>query len=92
MILFIYYKVPPSSDDSLVQKIRRMQTQLGDAFPGLHMRLMKRPALDAEGNETFMETYELERVDTALFRKTLDELVQTCELPIPRKNEYFIHQ
>jgi len=54
-------------------------------------RLMKRPEIGVEGRATWMETYELQDLDQSLFKSKLDALVAYNDLPVPRKNEYFVN-
>ena len=90
MNLFVYYKLIQSAHPNLPDRIRLMQAELNAQFPGLRCDLMKRPDLDVSGNETWMEIYSLADIDILEFRKTLDQLVNKYDLPLPRKNEVFI--
>ena len=91
MILVVYYKVDASVSDTTLPRIKHMQAQLAQSFPSLMARLMKRPEIDAEGRATWMETYELQNLDETLFKSKLDALVAYNDLPVPRKNEYFVN-
>ncbi len=90
MILYVYFKFVVRDEPAVPGAVRAMQGELRREFPQVLSRLMKRPDADAEGRETWMETYELRQVDLARFRERLDQLAVLHHLPQPRRNEVFV--
>ena len=90
MILYVYFKFVVRDAPAVLAGVLAMQDDLRREFPQVLSRLMKRPKSDAEGRETWMETYELRHVDLARFRERLDQLAVLHHLPQPRRNEVFV--
>ena len=90
MILYVYFKFMVQDDPAVPGAVRAMQADLGQEFPQALSRLMKRPDADAEGRETWMETYEMPQADLVRFRSRLDQLAVLYRLPQPRRNEVFV--
>jgi hypothetical protein len=90
MQLFVYYKFVPQDFPHLHAAITQLQLDVSNQFPGLKYRLSKRPALDEQGRETWMEQYDfLEELFDPLILKLNEEIAKLGSLP-KRANEVFI--
>jgi hypothetical protein len=90
MQLFVYYKFIPKDFPHLHAAIIQMQLNISNHFPRLIYRLSKRPALDDQGRETWMEQYDfLDEEFDLLMIKLNDEISKLGSIP-PRANEVFI--
>ena len=82
--LYVYYRVPQAQLAATVAAVRRVQTALAGAHPGLQAELLRRPEL-RDGEVTLMETYA-----GALTGAVLAAITQaTSALPQPRHSEHF---
>ena len=90
MILYVYFKFVMRDEPAVPGAVRAMQRDLRLEFPQVHARLLKRPQADADGRETWMETYELAPADLPQLRSRLDQLAVQYQLPQPRRNEVFV--
>ena len=88
--LFIYYKLLPS----LGSETRKSLTQLFDDVlkhhPGISLEVMKRPDLNSEGQETWMEIYRHKDGISEALIHDINTCAQKHGLPMPRKSEFFI--
>jgi hypothetical protein len=90
MILYVYFKFIVSDHPLVLKRIREMHAQLLLEFPGLVCDLLKRPLLDQDGKETWMEIYHGTAANQPEFNDRLVELAIKEDLPQPRRNEVFI--
>ena len=90
MQLFVYYKFVPQDFPHLHAAIMQLQLNVSSHFPSLKYRLSKRPTLDDQGRETWMEQYDFfdEEFDLLMI-KLNDEISKLGSIP-PRANEVFI--
>ncbi|MBN8489353.1 MAG: DUF4936 family protein [Burkholderiales bacterium] len=75
---FIYYRVDPSCEATVIEGARRLIALAAASCPGLHGQLMRRPAHDTPGGElTMMEIYRLpptlDVLAVSSLRRTLEE-------------------
>jgi hypothetical protein len=90
MQLFVYYKFVPQDYPHLHTAIIEMQLNVSNHFPGLKYRLSKRPALDDQGRETWMEQYDFfDEIFDLLMLKLNEEIAKIGSVP-QRANEVFI--
>jgi len=90
MQLFVYYKFVPQDFPHLHAAITQLQLNVSNHFPGLKYRLSKRPALDEQGRETWMEQYDFfHEIFDPLMLKLDEEIVKLGSVP-HRANEVFI--
>jgi hypothetical protein len=90
MQLFVYYKFIPQDFPHLHAAIIQLQLNVSTHFPELKYRISKRPNLDDQGRETWMEQYDFfhEMFDPLMLK--LNEEIATLG-PVPhRANEVFI--
>jgi hypothetical protein len=67
-----------------------MQLNISNHFPGLIYRLSKRPTLDDQGRETWMEQYDfVHEIFDLLMLKLSEEVAKLGSIP-HRANEVFI--
>ena len=90
MILYVYFKFVVQDEPAVPGAVRAMQDDLRREFPSVRARLLKRPEADAQGRETWMETYDLPHADLARFRSRLEQLAEFHQLPQPRRTEVFV--
>ena len=90
MNLYIYFKLITADYPLASRRIREMHDQLTLEFPGLVCELLKRPLVDQDGKETWMEVYRGEATEKPEFSERLEELVLKNGLPQPRRNEVFV--
>ena len=89
-VLFVYYKIDPLQQATLLALVKEFQQQVQTEWPGLTSELMQRPATSPEGLRTWMEIY---RHSDALSDQMLDgiaRLANQMQLPAPRLSEIFI--
>ena len=90
MHLFVYYKFIPADYPNLHTVINQLQTTVSNQFPGLQYKLLKRPNLDNQGRETWMEQYDFpDEIFDQLMIKINEETAKIEPTP-PRMNEVFI--
>ena len=90
MQLFVYYKFVPQNFPHLHAAITQLQLNISTHFPGLKYRLTKRPTLDDQGRETWMEQYDFfDEMFELLMLKLNDEIAKLGSVP-QRANEVFI--
>ncbi|MDP4909646.1 MAG: DUF4936 family protein [Burkholderiaceae bacterium] len=90
MQLFVYYKFIPKDFPHLHAAIIQMQLNISNHFPGLIYRLSKRPTLDDQGRETWMEQYDfVHEIFDLLMLKLSEEVAKLGSIP-HRANEVFI--
>ena len=90
MHLFVYYKFVPHEFPGLEGEIRALQKEIVQTFPNVKTGLLRRPAPNDKGQQTWMETYSLEADELELFEHELQRLVQRYTIPQARANEVFI--
>jgi hypothetical protein len=96
MYVYVYYKFVPSTNKVIAQlknDVAALQLDVLEAFPGVQGQLFKRPKLDQEGRETWMEVYNLEALNIEDPQPFIDYLIQLAQqklLPQPRANEIFV--
>ena len=92
MQLFVYYKFVPQDFPYLHAAIIQLQSNVSSHFPGLKYRLSKRPTLDDQGRETWMEQYDfLDEMFDPLILKLNEEIAKIGSVP-RRASEVFIDQ
>jgi hypothetical protein len=92
MQLFVYYKFIPQDFPHLHAAIIQLQLNVSSHFPGLKYRLSKRPTLDDQGRETWMEQYDFfDEIFDPLMRQLNEEIAKIGSVP-QRANEVFIDQ
>jgi hypothetical protein len=90
MQLFVYYKFVPQDFPHLHAAIMQLQLNVSSHFPGLKYRLSKRPTLDDQGRETWMEQYDFfDEIFDPLMHKLSEEIAKLGSVP-QRANEVFI--
>ena len=90
MQLFVYYKFVPQDFPHLHAAITQLQLNISNHIPGLKYRLSKRPALDDQGRETWMEQYDFfDEMFDLLMLKLNEEIAKIGSVP-QRANEVFI--
>ena len=90
MQLFVYYKFVPQDFPHLYAAITQLQLDVSNHFPGLKCRLSKRPSLDDQGRETWMEQYDFfDEMFDPLMLKLNEEIAKLASVP-HRANEVFI--
>jgi hypothetical protein len=90
MILYIYFKFVVMDHPMVIKSIREIQKELLLEYPGLDCDLLRRPHVDEEGRETWMEVYRGIPSEPSEFMARLTELTLSSDLPQPRRNEVFI--
>jgi hypothetical protein len=97
MYVYVYYKFVPSTGNVTVTQLKTdvaaLQLDMIVAFAGVQCQLFKRPNLDKDGRETWMEVYNLTALkvsDPQPFIERLTQLAQQKSLPQPRANEIFL--
>ena len=90
MHLFVYYKFIPADYPNLHANINRLQWSVTSQISGLQCKLLKRPNLDDQGRETWMEQYDFpdEFFDQLMIK--INEETAKLEPTPPRMNEVFI--
>jgi hypothetical protein len=90
MHLFVYYKFIPADYPNLLNDINHLQVKVSHQFPGLQYKLLKRPHLDDQGRETWMEQYDFsDQIFDQLMIKLNEEIAKIGSVPL-RANEVFI--
>ncbi len=90
MHLFVYYKLVPKDFPELQVEIKQLQANISNRFPDLKCKLLKRPSLDDQGRETWMEQYEFPpEIFDHVMKKINGEIAQ-IGLSLQRANEVFI--
>lgn len=90
MQLFVYYKFVPQDFPHLHTAITQLQLNISNHILGLKYRLTKRPTLDDQGRETWMEQYDFfDEMFELLMLKLNDEIAKLGSVP-QRANEVFI--
>lgn len=90
MHLFVYFKFDSSLTTHVHATAHRLQSALIAEFPSLEALLLKRPQIDEKGLTTWMESYQIDDQDLALFQTRLQALATLLELPLPRHTEIFV--
>ena len=97
MYVYVYYKLVPTEFPSLHSQIKTLQSTIEAEFVTSHSisirsQLFKRPELDKEGRETWMEVYNLNALTDETvqeFLACLQQLALEMGLPQPRACEKF---
>lgn len=90
MHLFVYYKFIPADYPNLQNDINHLQVNVSNQFSGLQYKLLKRPHLDDQGRETWMEQYDFsDEIFDQLMIKLNEEIAKIASTP-HRANEVFI--
>lgn len=90
MMLFVYYKFVPDQFPEIVSQVEALEQAVSNAFPDIQMRVLRRPAEDSAGQQTWMEMYELDQSSLESLRETLDRQVAMIGLPGKRAVEVFV--
>jgi Domain of unknown function (DUF4936) len=88
-MLCVYYKVDASQHALCAPRVRQMQAQLQQAWPGLVCELLQRPEA-ALGVETWMETYHHTGATAPALTQAVTDAALALGLPAPRHNELFV--
>lgn len=88
--VYIYYKVPANDRIHNLASLKHLQHAVQTRFPMLKIVYQKRPELDVESKELWMETYHgVATNELAMFKRVLSELARQYGLPNERKFEVF---
>lgn len=90
MHLFVYFKFNSSLSVEIQLATQKLQTLLKNEFPSIEVTILKRPEHDDNGLTTWMETYQIQDADQALFQTRLQTLATELDLPLPRHTEVFV--
>ena len=90
MHLFVYYKFKPEAFPNVKRDAGQLLAGIEQAVPGVRASLLKRPEVSSTGEETWMETYEVEAEHKALLESQMAELVARSGLPEGRRVEWFV--
>ena len=95
MFIYVYYKFVPSEFPTLLKQV--MQSSIEAEYVSSHLvtispKLFKRPEVDKESRETWMEVYNLDALtehSVLQFIERLKQLALEMGLPQPRAIEKF---
>lgn len=90
MKLFVYYKFLPADYDHLSDVIRELQAKVQIQFPSMKSGLLRRPELNEKGEQTWMESYEIDSSDLPVLRQLLGDLARERAIPQTRFYEVFV--
>ncbi len=89
--LYVYYKIAANDRSSNLLAVKNLERAIKSHYPDLKIHHQKRPYLDAENKETWMETYShLPAISFENFTAILSQLAEKNGLPNERKYELFI--
>ncbi len=90
LTVFIYYKIPTSEHQHYLTAIHKLKQAIAACYPFLQISHQKRPELDEEKRELWMETYNgIPQPELATFTVKLAQLAGHYGLPAARKHEVF---
>lgn len=87
---FVYYKLMPAEFPTLKNDIETLQAMLQAEFEGLSAKLLKRPTVDEQGRETWMEVYDFPEAISEAFNAALRESLYKLEFKLDRADEIFV--
>lgn len=90
MHLFVYYKFKPEAYPNVARDAGQLLATIEQSVPGIRVGLLKRPELSANGEQTWMETYEFDSSQKTLLESRLSELMPGSGLPDGRRAEWFV--
>ena len=88
--LFVYYKVPKAEHAQCLSMVTKFESALKEQWPGLDIQILQRPALSAEGLETWMEVYSYPGGVTEALMTSVAQRAQAMGLPPSRATEVFV--
>jgi hypothetical protein len=91
LMLYVYYKISVNDRASCLLAVKKLDQIIKSHYPNLKIQHQKRPHLDAENKETWMETYtDIPDMQLEKFTAILSQLAEKNGLPKERKYEVFI--
>ena len=88
--LFVYYKVPEAEHAQCLLLVTKFETALKDEWPGLDIQILQRPALSAEGLETWMEVHTYPGGVSEALMTSVAQQAAAMGLPPARATEVFV--
>ena len=91
LTIYVYYKIPTDERLHYLSAVKNLNNAIKTHYPFLEMMQQKRPDLDTENRELWMETYQgIPPVNLEKFTADLILLAEQNGLPKERKHEIFI--
>lgn len=90
MFLFVYYKFVAQAYPRISEQLAELESAVRYRFPGIALRVLRRPDTDAAGQQTWMEMYEIRDQDLQALQTWLVDRVDQLGLPSKRAVEVFI--
>ena len=89
--MYVYYKIPTDERLHYLSAVENLNHDVKTSYPFLEVFRQKRPDLDAEKRELWMETYQgIPTIKLEKFTADLIILAEKNGLPKERKHEVFI--
>ena len=89
--VYVYYKIPTHQHSYFLLAVKNLNHAIKELYPFLETNHLKRPLLDADNRELWMETYQgIPSIKLENFYDDLAKLAEQNELPSERKYEAFI--
>ena len=91
LTLYVYYKIPADERNTCLLAVKNLQQQIYSCYPNVKIHNQKRPGVDRENKETWMETYtNISNISLETFTAELSDFAKKSGLPTERKYEIFI--
>ena len=91
LTVYVYYKIPANDHNMCLLAVKNLDEKIRFQYPQLKIQHQKRPKLDAEDKETWMETYAgISSMELEKFTADLAELAKLYGLTQERRSEIFV--
>lgn len=91
LTMYVYYKIPTRERTHFLSALAALNGAVTARYPHLKTQHQKRPELDAEERELWMEIYMgIQRSELETFSAEIALLSQQAGLPSERKYELFV--
>ena len=91
LTLYVYYKIPADKQNTCLLAVKNLQQKIISYYPNVKVQHQKRPGVDLENKETWMETYtNIPNIPLEKFTAELSDFAKKSGLPTERKYEVFM--
>jgi hypothetical protein len=91
LTMYVYYRISANTRPLCLSAVKNLDQSIKSFYPHLKIQYQKRPNLDAEHKETWMEIHTgISSSELEKFSADLSELAEKYGLPKNRKYEVFV--
>ena len=89
--LYVYYKIPTEKHSYYLSAVKNLNDDIQKLYPHLKIKQQKRPEIDVDNKELWMESYQnVPNISFEKFKNDLIMLAEKYDMPQERKHEIFI--